>query len=97
MAAGYAADATVLKAAYNTMLWDASAGMYRDNDSTTLHPQDGNSLAVIYNLTQSADQVTNISQGLTTFWTDIGPVTPEKPDTISPFVGGFEVSLGPCI
>lgn len=96
MAATYAANATALKTAYNTLLWDANAGMYKDNDNTTLHPEDGNSLAVLYNLTQSADQNTNISQGLTAFWTDIGPVTPELADTIIPFVGGFEVRLHAC-
>lgn len=92
LATTYATNATALKVAYNTLLWDASAGMYRDNDNSTLYAQDGNSLAVLFNLTQSPDQNTNISQGLTAFWTDIGPVTPELADTISPFVSGFEVS-----
>lgn len=91
LAAAYAANASSLKTAYNTLLWDATAGMYRDNDTTSLHPEDGNSLAVLYNLTQSVEQNQNISEGLTAFWTDIGPVTPELADTISPFVGGFEV------
>ncbi|KZP23277.1 glycoside hydrolase family 78 protein, partial [Athelia psychrophila] len=91
LAAAYAANASSLKTAYNTLLWDATAGMYRDNDTTSLHPEDGNSLAVLYNLTQSVEQNQNISEGLTAFWTDIGPVTPELADTISPFVGGFEL------
>ncbi|PFH47431.1 glycoside hydrolase family 78 protein [Amanita thiersii Skay4041] len=37
------------------------------------------------------EQIQSISQGLTQFWTDIGPVSPELEDTIIPFVGGFEV------
>ncbi|KII96164.1 glycoside hydrolase family 78 protein [Plicaturopsis crispa FD-325 SS-3] len=90
LAEAYTANATAVKSAYNTLLWDSSAGMFRDNDSSTLHPQDGNSLAVVYNLTTSESQNTNISQGLTAFWTDIGPVSPELNDTIIPFVGGFE-------
>lgn len=95
LADAYTTNATSIKAAYNTILWDADAGLYRDNDSTTMHPQDGNSLAVLFNLTQSPDQNTNISKGLTAFWTDIGPVTPELADTIIPFVGGFEVCWSP--
>ncbi|KZP33078.1 glycoside hydrolase family 78 protein [Athelia psychrophila] len=91
LAAAYAANASSLKTAFNTVLWDATAGMYRDNDATSMHPEDGNSLAVLYNLTQSAEQNRNISEGLTAFWTDIGPVTPELADTIIPFVGGFEL------
>lgn len=91
LAIRYLANATTVKAAYNTLLWDAKAGMYRDNDTTTLHPEDGNSLAVEFNLTTSESQIQAISQGLTKFWTDIGPVTPELADTIIPFVGGFEL------
>lgn len=91
LAAAYIANATSLKTAFNALLWDNVAGLYRDNENSTMHPQDGNSLAVLYNLTESLDQITNISQGLTSFWTDIGPVTPELADTISPFVSGFEV------
>ena len=91
LASAYIANASSVKAAFNNLLWDASAGMYRDNDQTTLHPQDGNSIAILFNLTTSEEQNANISEGLTSFWTDIGPVTPELPDTISPFVGGFEV------
>ena len=92
LATRYLANATTVKAAYNTLLWDAGAGMYRDNETTTLHPEDGNSLAVEFNLTTSQSQIQAISHGLTKFWTDIGPVTPELADTIIPFVGGFEVS-----
>ncbi|EPQ59764.1 Six-hairpin glycosidase [Gloeophyllum trabeum ATCC 11539] len=89
--AAYATNATTLKAAYNDLLWDASAGLYRDNDTTSLYPQDGNSLAVLYNLTNNASQTQAVSDGLTQFWTDIGTLSPELNDTIIPFVGGFEV------
>ena len=65
--------------------------MYRDNDSTTLCPQDGNSLAVVFNLTQSNQQSSLISDGLLRNWNDLGPVSPELPDTITPFISGFEV------
>lgn len=80
-----------LKAQYNTLLWDEEAGLYRDNTETTLHAQDGNSLALLYNLTQTTSQATAISAGLERNWNDIGPVTPELPDTISPFISGLEL------
>lgn len=83
--------AAKLKSSYNALLWDSSANLYRDNTTTTLHPQDGNSLALLYNLTQSSVQAATVSQALTRNWNDIGPVTPELPDTISPFVSGLEV------
>lgn len=66
--------------------------MYRDNDTTTLCPQDANSFAVLFNLT-NATQANSISKGLQKNWNDIGPVAPELPDTISPFISGFEVSI----
>ncbi|KAJ6530328.1 glycoside hydrolase family 78 protein [Mycena capillaripes] len=92
LAAAYVANSTAIKTAYNELLWDASAGMFRDNDALdSIHPQDGNSLAVLFNLTTSAAQNTAISEGLTQFWTPIGPLSPELADTIIPFVGGFEV------
>ncbi len=69
-----------------------SAGMYRDNLTTTLYPQDANSFAVLYNLTLSDDQKVSVSEGLEKNWNDLGPVAPELPDTISPFISGFEVS-----
>ncbi len=67
--------------------------MFRDNENTSLHPQDGNSLAVLYNVTANASQNAAVSEGLTSFWTPIGPVSPELSDTIIPFVGGFEVGF----
>ncbi|KAJ6632183.1 glycoside hydrolase family 78 protein [Mycena sp. CBHHK59/15] len=92
LAAAYLANATSIKAAYNALLWDTSAGLFRDNDSpSSIHPQDGNALAVLFNLTTSAAQNQAISKGLTQFWTPIGPLSPELNDTIIPFVGGFEV------
>lgn len=65
--------------------------MYRDNDTTTLAPQDANSFAVLYNLTQNASQANSISAGLEKNWNELGAVAPELPDTISPFIGGFEL------
>lgn len=65
--------------------------MYVDNTTTTLTPQDANSLAVLYNITVSHEQALSISKGLRKNWNELGPVAPELPDTISPFISGFEV------
>ena len=67
--------------------------MYRDNDTTTLCPQDANSMAILYNLTTSPEQASSVSKGLTKNWNNLGPVAPELPDTISPFIGSLEVSM----
>lgn len=80
-----------LKSSYNNALWDFRAGLYRDNSTTTLHPQDGNSLALLYNLTLNNAQAATISASLEKNWNHLGPVTPELHDTISPFISGLEL------
>ncbi|CAK7211939.1 hypothetical protein SEUCBS140593_001335 [Sporothrix eucalyptigena] len=90
-AALWTSAAEKLKTSYNALLWDSAAGMYRDNTTTMLHPQDGNSLALWFNLTATPVQAQAVSYGLTSFWNTIGPVTPELPGTISPFVSGMEL------
>lgn len=67
--------------------------MYRDNLTSPLYPQDANSLAVLFNLTASAEQASSISTGLTRYWGEFGSIAPELPDTVAPFIGGFEVSV----
>ncbi|KAJ7226756.1 glycoside hydrolase family 78 protein [Mycena pura] len=90
--AEYLKNATRIKRAYNALLWDEAAGLFRDNDNPgSIHPQDGNSLAVLFGLTTSDAQNKAISKGLTQFWTPIGPLSPELNDTIIPFIGGFEL------
>ena len=89
----WSANATALKARFNEAFWLPSAGMYRDNTTTTLCPQDANSMAVLYNLTTSPERANSISEGLTRNWNDLGAVAPELPDTISPFIGSLEVRL----
>ncbi|KAI0826506.1 Six-hairpin glycosidase [Trametes gibbosa] len=91
LASAWSANATALKQRFNEVFWLPSAGMYRDNDTTTLCPQDANSMAVLFNLTTSAEQAASVSKGLTQNWNDLGPVAPELPDTISPFISGLEL------
>ena len=90
-AEGWLSNATALKEAFNEAFYDESQGLYTDNATTTFVPQDGNALALLFNLTQSAEQANNISAGLTKNWNEFGAVAPEAPDTIAPFISGFEV------
>ncbi|KAJ6603318.1 glycoside hydrolase family 78 protein [Mycena vulgaris] len=91
LAAAWTKNATTLKANFNDAFWVEELGMYRDNVTTTLCPQDANSFAVLFNITTSTDQATSISAGLEKNWNNLGPVAPELPDTISPFISGFEL------
>ena len=90
----WSAAAEAIKSAYNKVLWNAAIGLYNDNETTAgalVQPQDGNSLALLYGLTETSAQQTAISKALTKYWNSIGPVTPELPDTISPFISGIEL------
>ncbi|KIP05689.1 glycoside hydrolase family 78 protein [Phlebiopsis gigantea 11061_1 CR5-6] len=91
VASNWSSNAAALKNTFNDVFWLPSAGMYRDNDTTTLCPQDANSMAILYNLTTSAEQASSVSKGLTENWNDLGAIAPELPDTISPFIGSLEL------
>ncbi|KAJ5661409.1 uncharacterized protein N7477_009025 [Penicillium maclennaniae] len=57
------------KSAANGLLRDVGAGLYRDNQTTTLHPPpDGSSWAMKANATHSDDQSRTISEALCPFW-----------------------------
>lgn len=92
LSSAWFANATSVKTNFNKVFWVDELGMYRDNDTTTLCPQDANSFALLFNLTINDTQANSISAGLEKNWNDLGPVAPELPDTISPFISGFEVS-----
>ena len=83
--------AETIKTSANDLLWNDEAGMYIDNETTTLMPQDGNSWAVIANLTANSTQVRRISAGLAQRWTPYGAPALEAADAISPFISGFEL------
>ncbi|KAH7922494.1 glycoside hydrolase family 78 protein [Leucogyrophana mollusca] len=91
LASAWSYNASALKVKYNEAFWLPYAGMYRDNETTTLTPQDANSFAILFNLTTSPEQANTVSQGLQKNWNSFGALAPELPDTISPFIGGFEV------
>ncbi|THW94770.1 Six-hairpin glycosidase [Aureobasidium pullulans] len=82
-------SATIVSAA-NTLLWDSSASLYKDNETTTLHPQDGNVWSIISGVA-SANQSTDISSALAARWGPYGAPAPEAGTTVSPFITGFEL------
>lgn len=91
LASTYTTRAATLKAAANARLWDPAVSMYRDNPSSTLYPQDGNSLAVMFGLTDSAAKATAITGNLVGRWNAFGATTPEKGGNIGTFPGSMEV------
>ncbi|EGN92657.1 glycoside hydrolase family 78 protein [Serpula lacrymans var. lacrymans S7.3] len=91
LASAWTYNATALKVKYNEAFWLPSVGMYRDNETTTLTPQDANSFAVLFNVTSTQEQADSVSKGLQKNWNSYGAIAPELPDNISPFIGGFEV------
>ncbi|THU84315.1 Six-hairpin glycosidase, partial [Dendrothele bispora CBS 962.96] len=91
LASAWTRNATNLKSRFNDVFWMEDVGMYRDNSSTTLAPQDANSFAILFNVTETMEQKQRVSDGLMNSWNDLGPLPPELPDTISPFISGFEL------
>ncbi|MFD4604532.1 alpha-L-rhamnosidase [Streptomyces sp. NPDC058464] len=92
LAASWTGRADAIKTAANSLLWDASKGMYKDNPASGLYPQDGNSLAVWYGLTDSAAKAASVVAGLGKNWGAYGPTTPEWGGNVSPFAGGMELN-----
>ncbi|CAG8045141.1 unnamed protein product [Penicillium nalgiovense] len=89
--ANWSKTATKLKVATNEKLWDTSSGLYFDNETTTMHPQDGNAWAIKANLTQSTAQAVQVSNALKSRWGKYGAPAPEAGKTVSPFISGFEL------
>ena len=91
LSATWSSQAATLKTAINDQLFDATYGAFKDNDTaTTLHPQDANSLSLLFNVSLPSN-FASISNRLTENWSPIGPITPELPDNISPFITSFEL------
>jgi hypothetical protein len=87
----YGSTASVLKENANSILWDAANGEYRDVPGSSVHPQDGNSLALWFGLVDSADKAWSVSQRLRANWNAYGAQTPERPGSIATFPGSMEV------
>lgn len=89
----WAQRAEGVKTSANRLLWNDTAGLYHDNETTTLMPQDGNCWAVVANLTNSSSQNTAISAGLANRWTAYGAPAVEAANAVSPFISGFELQM----
>lgn len=88
----YTSAAVGIKAGANALLWSEELGLYTDNQTTTLAPQDGNSWALIANIPETVEQAQAISTSLRARWGPYGaPAVEAYGTTISPFVGGFEL------
>jgi len=86
-------QASNLKTAINSYCWDGPYGAFKDNATvTTLHPQDANSMAILFDAVDSQAKAQSISKNLVRNWTPIGALTPELPGNISPFISGFEIA-----
>ncbi|PBP21761.1 hypothetical protein BUE80_DR007188, partial [Diplocarpon rosae] len=81
-----------IKSAANAKLWDPAQNLYFDNDTgTSLHPQDGNSWAVISGIADAA-RAAAVSTALASRWIRAyGAPAPEAGSIISPFASGFEI------
>lgn len=90
--ANWTTSASGIPPAANAILWDDSSSLYFDNDTgTTLHPQDGNSWAVISGVATGA-RADAISGALQSRWVrPYGAPAPEAGTTVSPFASGFEL------
>jgi hypothetical protein len=96
LAASCASKAAALKSAVNTAgYWDPAQNLYRNvpsGTSSTLYPQDGNSLAVWFDLVDTSAKADAISQALGARWVAVGALTPEKSaSSVHPFPGSMEV------
>jgi hypothetical protein len=72
----YLSISSVLKQRVNTRLWDAASGIYRDTPEEGMHPQDGNALAVWFEIPDSPAKMLSISRALRSNWNDYGALTP---------------------
>jgi hypothetical protein len=89
-ASAWRTAAEAVRSGVNALLWDDAAGQYRDNPTSDLHPQDGNSAAVWFGLAP-ADRAARVSAALTTNWNAYGATTPEKNSEIATFPGSMEL------
>jgi len=92
LSATYTSRAATLQQNILAHLYDASYGAFVDNTTTTLHPQDANSMSLLFGVVSNTSSTAqSISERLTDNWTPIGANAPELPNNISPFISGFEI------
>ena len=92
LASTYSSRATALAANINAHLYDSSYGAFVDNTTTNLHPQDANSMALLFGVVSNTSSIAqSISTRLTDNWRALGAEAPELPNNISPFISSFEI------
>ncbi len=65
---------------------------YKESDTdASIHPEDANSMALLFGVTDSDAKSQSVSQQLTTNWGILGAVAPELPNNIAPFIESFEI------
>jgi hypothetical protein len=68
-----------------------TSSAFKDSDTDgSIHPEDGNSMALAFGVANDS-YVSSISQQLTTNWNEIGAVCPELPGNLVGFVQSFEI------
>ena len=90
-AQSWTATAATLRTRINQTLWDASFGAYRDNPTSTLYPQDGNSQAIWFGVADSADKTASVARYLDSIVGTLGARTPEWGGNISCFAGSMQL------
>jgi hypothetical protein len=96
-ATSYLNQAAQLKRAINSLLWDPGEAAYKDigytanATSSPLYPQDGNSLALWFGVSDSQAQAQHVLAYLRGNWNQYGATAPEWNGNISPFPGSMEV------
>ena len=92
LSANWTNQAAALRTAINIYCWDSNYHAFKDNaTATTLHPQDANSMSILFDVVDSSTKAQDISSNLLKNWTPIGAVAPELPENISPFISSFEI------
>lgn len=87
----WAQQAAALKTAINAQLWDAGKRAYKDNPTSKIYPQDGNSLAVWFGVTDAAKSA-EVSDYLRSNWGEFGSSSPEWGGNIGTFAGSMEAN-----
>jgi hypothetical protein len=79
-----------LKSAVNKRIWDGTKGAYKDNPTSTMYPQDGNSLAIWFGVVDDTAKAAGICTYLRSNWSTYGSRTPEWSNNIATFPGSME-------
>ncbi|PRP76929.1 hypothetical protein PROFUN_06207 [Planoprotostelium fungivorum] len=89
----FSSQARKLKTSFHSAFWDEDEHMFRNEapSDDKIFPQDSNSLAVLFQLTDEK-RGKQISLKLEERWNAFGAVSTENPRITSPFITSFEVA-----